>query len=284
MRPVSDLVAMVDAVGAAHTRTLRRAGFTEHAVRVALAGGRVERVRRSWIVSRECPDDLRRAASAGGRVTCLTAARRLSLWTPDHTHIHLAVAPTASRNRGGDVKLHWSVGPSPVADGRLVDPLVNVLHNVSTCVPLPDAAAVWESAIRKKLVATEMLERVDWPSVPGRELAASVSALSDSGIETRFVHLMSTLKVAVSQQVWIDGHPVDALIGARLVVQLDGFAHHQAAERRRDIAADARLVLMGYTVLRFDYAQVLFDPAHVVDTVSGAIAQGLHRARAVSPR
>ena len=76
----------------------------------------------------------------------------------------------------------------------------------------------------------------------------------------------------------IDGHDVDALIGERLVVQIDGFQHHQAAQRRDDIRDDARLVLRGYTVLRFDWKQVLFDWPYVEATIRGAIAQGRHLA------
>ena len=65
-----------------------------------------------------------------------------------------------------------------------------------------------------------------------------------------------------------------------LIVQVDGFRYHrEARERRRDIAHDARLVLLGYTVLRFDYAQVLFGWAEVEHAILLAVAQGLHRAR-----
>ena len=116
-----------------------------------------------------------------------------------------------------------------------------------------------------------------WRSRAARELASIASALSDSGLETHFVALTRAIGVRVRQQVWIDGHPVDALIGERLIIQLDGFAHHQASDRRRDITADTRLVLLGFTVLRFDYQQVLFQPEHVQQTVLAAIAQGLHR-------
>ncbi|WP_251444597.1 DUF559 domain-containing protein [Microbacterium sp. USTB-Y] len=91
---------------------------------------------------------------------------------------------------------------------------------------------------------------------------------------------MRQIGVRVRQQVWIDGHPVDILIGDRLIVQLDGFEHHRtAADRRRDIRADARLAVRGYTVLRFDYAQVLFEKAFVQESVRAAMAQGLHLAR-----
>lgn len=56
-----------------------------------------------------------------------------------------------------------------------------------------------------------------------------------------------------------------------------GFAHHRAADRRRDLRHDAELALRGYTVLRFDYFQVLFAADDVIAAVSTAIAQGLHR-------
>ena len=104
------------------------------------------------------------------------------------------------------------------------------------------------------------------------------SVLSDSGVESHFTDLMRSVGVQVRQQVWIDGHPLDGLIGRALAIQLDGFAHHSSAkDRRRDLRADARLTLLGYTVIRFDYQQVLFDRSHVIDTVLTAIAQGLDR-------
>jgi very-short-patch-repair endonuclease len=142
---------------------------------------------------------------------------------------------------------------------------------------MADALCVWESAIRRRAIAPGMLTAIRWSGEAARALAAVASDMSDSGVETRFVLLARSLGVGVRQQVWIDGHPVDALIGDRLVVQLDGFAHHQGRDRRRDLAADARLVLLGYTVLRFDYYQVLFQPEQVTGILSTAIAQGRHR-------
>jgi len=38
-------------------------------------------------------------------------------------------------------------------------------------------------------------------------------------------------------------------------------------------------VLLGYTVLRFDFYQVMFDPGYVQTVIQTAIAQGLHLAR-----
>lgn len=263
--------------GAAHTSVLRTAGFSVHTMRTAVASGMVERVRRSWLVVPDVDPALRRAVECGGRLTCLSEARRIGLWTPDDTAVHVAVSPNASRLDAAGVRLHWSSGPAPVGDGTAVDPMINVLFHAARCAPMPDAAAVWESAIRKRLVEPAVLERVAWRSEPARALAATASVLSDSGIETRFVHLMRSLGVRVAQQVRLDGHRVDGLIGRRLVVQLDGFAHHRAGDRRRDLRADARLALRGFTVLRFDYAQILFHPDEVQEVIRAAVAQGLHR-------
>ncbi|WP_029145690.1 endonuclease domain-containing protein [Microbacterium luticocti] len=284
MRSPQEFSTWLAARGAAHTSAARAAGFTVHAMRSAMAVGDAERLRRSWLVAPSCDPDLRRAAAEGARLTCLSAARRRGLWTPDHEGLHVAVAPTASRFDTTGLHVHWSTGPAPVARAALEDEIINILFHVARCAAPPDALAVWESAIRARHVDPDVLARVAWRSEPARRLAAVASQLSDSGVETRFMDLMRGIGVTVRQQVLIDGHRLDGLIGERLGIQIDGFAYHQAADRRRDLRQDTRLVLRGYTILRFDYYQVLFDPAYVIATVTAAIAQGLHRAPAVAVR
>jgi very-short-patch-repair endonuclease len=129
------------------------------------------------------------------------------------------------------------------------------------------------------MVEPAELTRVTRRSSAATDIAEHVSGLSDSGLESIFVHGVRALGLAVRQQVWIDGHPLDAVIGDRLLVQLDGFEHHSSAQdRRRDIRADTRLALRGYTTLRFDWYQVLFDWAFVERSLLLAVAQGLHLA------
>lgn len=280
VRPQHEFDSWIAARGIAHASQARDEGFTTHGIRRALAAGRVVRVRRSWLAVPGHDLDLRRAAEVGGRITCLSAARRLGLWTPDHEELHVAVPSSASRLDPEGLHLHWSRGPTPVGRTALQDDILNVLFHVARCAPLPDALPVWESAIRTRQVDPHVLSRIEWHSDPARQISEIASALSDSGIETRFVHLMRSIGVRVRQQRMVDGHRLDGLIGDRLGIQIDGFAHHRSADRRRDIRQDARLALRGFTVLRFDYAQVLFEPEYVVATVSTAIAQGLHLARA----
>ncbi|MFV0318760.1 MAG: endonuclease domain-containing protein [Microbacterium sp.] len=263
--------------GVAHTSLVRAAGFRPYDVAHAVRLDALRRVRRSWLVTIDC--DRRRVAAArvGGRVTCVSAAAIQRLWVPKHGEIHVAVPGTASRFDADGLHVHWGTGPAPIGRGATEEHIVNVLFHVAHCLARRDALAVWESAIRNQAVETGVLMRVAWRSEDAAALAAVASFLSDSGLETHFVDGMRTAGVAVRQQVWIDGHAVDGLVGDSLIVQIDGFTHHRAAERRRDLAADARLVLRGYTVLRFDYYQVLFDWSSVLTTVLTAMAQNLHR-------
>ncbi|WP_240658673.1 endonuclease domain-containing protein [Microbacterium sp. CPCC 204701] len=213
----------------------------------------------------------------------MSGAALQGFWTPAahmDERVHVAVASTAARVMSESLRLHWGRGPAPVGRNDNADTVLNVLFHVAHCLTRRDALAVWESALRKHAVDAEVIERVAWRSTQAAELAAVASSLSDSGLETSFVDGLRGIGVTVRQQVWIDGRPVDGLIGTSLVTQIDGFAHHSsAADRRRDIEADSRLVARGYVVLRFDYHQVLFDWPYVVETILTAIAQGAHRQR-----
>jgi len=194
--------------------------------------------------------------------------------------MHLAVPGTSSRITSPIRVLHWAPGPAPAARFAVDDPILNVLYQVARCLEPAEATAIWESALRKTLVTLTQLRRTAWRSTAVGTVLEMVGALSDSGVETAFIRICRTCGVAVRQQVMIDGHPVDALIGERLVVQLDGFEFHGTAkDRRRDLRQDARLALLGYTVLRFDYQQVMFDPGYVQQTIVNAVAQGLHLVR-----
>ena len=267
--------------GIAHSSDIRAAGYTVHDMAGAVTAGMLSRVRRSWLVTPECDRRRLAAAAVGGRATCISAAAIHGFWLPDSARdekTHVAVPGTASRVDADLVRVHWGNGPAPTGRNQTEEPILNVLFHVARCLPRRDALAVWESAIRAKSVAPDVLARVAWRSSEAAALAAVASALSDSGLESMFVDGMREAGVSVVQQVWIDGHPVDGLIGSSLVAQLDGFAHHSsAADRRRDLEADARLIMRGYVVLRFDYFHVLFQWDQVRDTILTAIAQGAHR-------
>jgi very-short-patch-repair endonuclease len=265
--------------GIAHSAQALRAGFTRYAIRQGVAGGTCARIRRDWLALPSAPADLRAAAGLGGRVACLSVARRLELWhLPDDLN-HVSVPGNVGVPASTGLRVHWSVGPIPVARFALVEPIENALVHIAECQPCENALVVWDSALHKRLVTQASLARLHLRSPAARAVRAVSNGLADSGLETLPVSRLAASGIRVRQQVVLDGHRVDGLIGRRLVLQIDGFSFHSTAEQRRsDIAQDRRLALLGYTVLRYDYRQILFDWPRVEAEIVRAMAQGLHLA------
>lgn len=264
--------------GIRHVDDALRAGFTRYAIRAAIVSGEVRRVRR-WLATHQALPRLIHAASVSGRLACITAATHHGLWTLDDGRVHLAVPHSASRFDAAGAVVHWNTGPVAPHRYELVESVINALVHIADCLPLDHALATWESAIRGGAVAPEVLGRLPLRSAAAKSARDGATLLSDSGIETIPRARLQRAGIAVRQQVIIDGHPVDGLIGERLVYQIDGYEFHQTPERRRrDIAQDRRLMLMGYTVFRYDYKQILFEWDLVEAELRHAVAVGLHLA------
>ena len=263
--------------GIAHTHDALDAGFTRHTLRSAVDARAVDRIRRSWLAAPSAPVSLRRAAAVGGRLACVSAALQHELWTLDDGRLHLAVDSNASRFDARGAIVHWNSGPVAPHPYELVEPVVDALTHLADCQPFDHALATWESAVRSGKTTMPYLDRLTLRSAAAQKIRTACGMLSDSGIESIPVARLARVGIAVRQQVMIDGHHVDGLIGDRLVYQVDGYEFHRSAEqRRKDIAEDRRLVLMGYTVFRYDYKQVLFEWETVEAELRGAIAIGLH--------
>lgn len=264
--------------GYVHRRDLVESGLSADAIRDAVHREGLIVLRRQWMLRPGIHPALHTAARAGGWVTCCTAARAMGLWHPENeTRTHIAVAPHSSSCFDADVAVHRGRPLTPRAPRALTDTIENVLASVAECLPYDDARAVWESAIHEQKTTLPHLTRVHGWRPAARRLVADCTALADSGLETLMATRLKRRGIAMRQQVKIAGHRVDGLIGARLVVQIDGYAYHEDARtRRRDIAHDRALHLLGYTVLRFDYQQIMHDWESVEAQILQALAQGLH--------
>ncbi|WP_322409616.1 endonuclease domain-containing protein [Microbacterium invictum] len=265
--------------GYLHRASLLETGWRPDALRRAMTEQGLELLRRTWVVAPDLDSRLRHAATLGGVVTCVSATDAFGLWRPDGTtrpHVRL---PPHSSSVSDVARLHRSQAVTLAPARQLVDAIENVLAAVTACLPFADALVVWESALQRGVVASAHLRAVAWKTTAARQLADTAGALSDSGLETLFVDGMRRVGVGVLQQVVIGGQPVDGLIGDRLVVQIDGFAHHSdAAQRRKDIRHDRLLRSLGYTVFRFDYVDIVHNWPRVQAEVLRALAQGLHLA------
>jgi very-short-patch-repair endonuclease len=261
--------------GVVRVSTLRAQGFSRRAIEGAVSAKTLIRPRNGWVALPDADPLLVAAARAGVVLTCETQARRLGLWVLREDAVHVAAPP--HRHVGAvreGTHVHWSRPLVPRHPDSLVDPLENVLAIVAACLPREEALAIWESALRQALVTRESLGRLPLPST-ARATLDNCSLYSDSGLETFIPVRLRFLRLPIRQQVWLAGHAVDFLIGDRLVLQIDG-GHHVGGQRRSDIAHDARLLLLGYHVIRVDYVQVLTRWTEVHDVIVRAVAQRLH--------
>lgn len=262
-----------------HRTTLIDRGWSPSKLLAARRAEDIELVRRRWLIHPDAPQDVRTAAELGGVITSVSALDRYGLWMPPglerDARAHVAVTPNAGIRADDRTVVYRSRPVVERSPRTLVDTLENVLSNVARRLPEAQAFAIWESAVERRLTTPEELITIPWISASARALALDVSDRSDSGVESTFVKNCRRARIPIVQQVWIAGRPVDALIGRRLVVQLDGYAFHSdPAQRRRDIAHDRKLVAMGYTVLRFSYHDVMYEWSRVEREIRGMIARG----------
>jgi very-short-patch-repair endonuclease len=270
--------------GIAHRQEALRAGYRVTEVRSLVATGGARSIRRTWLASPTADADLVAAAEAGGRLACVSVARRRGWWqhAPTDTGLHLSFSPNGradGRAAFGGVA-HWNRPIAPADPFLLEESLEDALAHVAGCLPPEQALAVWETAIRTEKLSPDALREIRWSTRAAAACAESVTGLADSGLESIFVYRLGPWGIPFRQQVVLAGRPVDVLIGERLVIQVDGYAYHfSSADRTRDVAHDAELRLRGYTVLRFTYAQIMHDWPAVARVISRAIAAGAHLAR-----
>ncbi len=264
--------------GIAHRRVTSAAGFHPRRIKRDVDAGLVRTIGRNWLAVAGVHEDLIAAARVNGRAACVTAAGLRRWWLPESAprerHLHMAANSPVPPP---DARIHRSQPLVPMARGQLIESVEDTLQHVALCCDLTTATVIWESACRVEGVSPETLHQIAWTSTAARLLAATVTGLSDSGLETLLIRGLAHLNCELRAQAFVAGHRVDLLIGDRLVLQVDGQEFHSsAAERTRDAAHDAELTLRGYTVLRFTYAQVIHDWPRVLATVSRAVAQRRH--------
>jgi very-short-patch-repair endonuclease len=287
--PLPALLAAGD--GFVTREQLHHAGFSAHRIRALIARGTLTAFTRDILGLRDANPAFQRAVRMGGRAACVTAARAYGIWVLDAEDFHLVPRSHNGRFRpdGGTPPAvrHWT--PEPVEPDRhrlAVESGRNALAHIARCQPLDVAVASRDSAVRLGLLSREELRRL--ASAHGGRLAqaaALVTGNADSGLETLTRVRLAWASVGCREQVVIDGHPVDLLIGERLVIQLDGKQHlNDPLQLTRDRRQDRRLRLMGYTVLRYGYAEVVFRWEDTLREILAHLAAGAHTIRAQNTR
>jgi len=257
--------------GAVTRHELRKAGVGSRTLTAAVEEGGLVRPRRGVYALPDLSAEGRAALAAGGRLSCVSAARSYGLWGGQDGRLHLSVHPHAGR-AGGAVR-HWdALGEHPEL-WRVS--LADCLRSVVNCADEETAIAVLDTAIAARLVTMIGLRGVfAHGSARARAVAACARPGSDSGVESILRQRLTARGHVVEQQVAVPGvGRVDARVDGALFIEVDGFAFHASKEAfERDRTRDTALALVGARRLRFPARDVLSDPDSVVATIEAVLA------------
>lgn len=267
--------------GIATRRQLLAHGHTGYQLTADVRRGRIDRVRRGWYATAETDRTAREAVRIGGRLSHCSAAASYRLWSGFDSRIHVTVSRGASRLRkpraqGPTVVVHW-VRPGRQDLGSRETWRVTVgecLRGVVATCDRETAIACLDTAMTTLgLTGDDIREIFANVSARMRRRAAQARPGSDSGLESIARQRLADL--APLQQVSIDGvGDVDLLFAGRVVVEIDGFAYHGSRDDfERDRRRDARLVELGYVVLRFSYRQVTEEWPMVERVIRAVVAR-----------
>jgi very-short-patch-repair endonuclease len=277
--------------GIAATHELLRDGHTSHQLTAAVRNGEVIRIRQGHYGCPELSQAEQQAVRVGGRLSALSAAQFLGIWSPNPVELHVAVPPDARALRSpldktvrlkamprSGVAVTWN-DPRVLGTRTVLDPLF-CLDAIIRREPAIVAFAAVESALHLGLVPRARWQRYV-ESVPRRKRGrlGSANHLSDSGGESLLKFHLLTLQLPFIQQVKIPGvGRVDFVICDCLVVEVDGAEFHTSQEAfEEDRRRDALLSALGYRVLRFSYNQISKRWPVVESALLAAVARNDHR-------
>lgn len=250
---------------------LETRGFRRHAIRTALANGRLFRPQRGWVAVFDADPQLVFAVRRGVILSCITVARRRGLWQRhQETALHVAARSPSSHADVGSHHMHWGKPVRMREPHTIEDSVENALAYIASCQPFEEALAIWESALKKGVVTKERLACLPLGAQANRLLEAA-TLFADSGLESYVRHRLRALGLQIVAQAWVLGHRVDFLIAGWIVLQVDG-STHTGRQRDSDNRHDALLQLNNYLVIRVGYWQVMNEWPEVQHAVMNAVS------------
>ncbi|WP_380168648.1 hypothetical protein [Jannaschia sp. R86511] len=267
---------------------------TRRALRTALGHGTVVRLCHDRYVpapDRDGLGDRARAVRAGGALSHLSAAVSHGwgvLRPPDG--VQMTVPPTSNRSSLPGVQRYWAPLSPQERETGVTEPVRTAVDCART-LPLPEALAVVDSALRSGLVPREeLLDAATATRSPGARRARLVARHADERAANAFESGLRGLLVADGLTAFVPQLVVAepglfAVVDlgdpeARVALEADGHGVHGT---RHAFAADLRrhddLQSAGWVTRRFAWEHVMFDGAWVVAQVRSAYRERPRRRR-----
>jgi very-short-patch-repair endonuclease len=275
-------------------RDLLAAGMTRHQLARQVARGQLRVLTPHLFtdVDRPVPDEDLRAAAVGLDAVVSGTSAAL-LWglelasTPGQLTVTVARNRSRARRSGVLVRRADLVAVDWLhRDGLRVTSVLRTVLDLCRSLPLAEAVAVTDSALRRRLVTIAELRAAlcALPAGTGRDAVARVLALADPAcgsvlesllrvlLHGRGLQAPRTQTVVRTRSGARIGRVDFAWPNARLVVEADGFAFHADRRRYREDRRRANaLVLAGWRLLRFSWEDVVHDPDGVAACVRAAL-------------
>jgi len=210
---------------------------------------------------------------------------------PDKPHLTFPRGRKLREAARQGVERHWrSLSADHIADGWVTSPVRTVLD---CCLDLPfdEALAVADSSWRNGLSPLDVAEAAK--GLPRRSFRKVMSVLGhiDRGAANPFESVLRAICIGVDELTVVTQHEIKdkafyarvdlADVDLRLVIEAESFEHHGDRESlRRDCHRYTGLGARRWTVLRFTWEQVMFDPDGVAAALRLAVAT--HRRTATS--
>jgi len=276
--------------GRVATEQLRSLGFGQDAIDYRVALGKLHPVHRNVYAVGALDDGATgrwmAATLAGGPCALLSHCSAGGLWDirPDHrTRADITVPGSARRHRESGVVCHRmrSMHPDDLArvDGIPVTSLPLTLLHLAGWLARPEVERVLVRAARKKEFDLDLALALCARShgrpgvrllreIINRDLSSELRTLSE--LEVRFLQLCRRYGITMPDvNRDVESFMVDAMWHAeRVIVELDGYEFHELPrDLRRDNARNRRLVVAGYRVVRFVWADLVNDALSTANCV-----------------
>jgi hypothetical protein len=291
----------------ARVASFRRLGVTDARIRAAERTGGLSRPRRGWVASPSADRDQLRAIAAGGRIGCLSALRRLGVWSGVDDVLHVSVPRSAPRvlrdprvaalptpgvwhpavpesrrvgravrlAAGGPVRVHYTHELHPDAARDWIVSPRTALATAVRCLPAEHASAAIDSALHERVLSRRDVDAV-LAALPSTAsvLVDEFSGLPESGVESLFVRRVAGAGYRVETQVEVDGiGRIDGRINGCVLFEIDGRGFHSGprefyVDRDRTLVSQA----FGMPVLRPSARHVLEDWPFVAAALARVVA------------
>jgi very-short-patch-repair endonuclease len=184
----------------------------------------------------------------------------------------------AHRRRGVRVR-YVDVDPADV--NRIAASPGETVMRCAARMPFDEALAIADSALRHQDVGRrELLRRAESMPDRYRSRCVRVAEHADGRAANPFESVLRAIAINVTglqvePQVWVDGIGRPDLLDRerRLVIEADSFEFHG---RRKALKGDCErynaFVTAGWTVIRFSWEHVMFEPEYVRTVLAAAVA------------